>query len=181
MSDHTATDAPPPAPAVGARLEPGVGRLVPERVQLSRAKGWRMPDRCLSVARPGAWSNPYRVDVFGLDLALALFESTMAGYWSPAVVDGLSDELANAAYRLHCAARAKMQRRDVRELRGFSLACWCSLDSACHADVLLRLANHEPPNVRVKLEPTACHKARATVQVCIVCSAGFVACRWLSA
>ena len=31
MNDHTATDTPPPAPAVGARLEPGVGRLEPER------------------------------------------------------------------------------------------------------------------------------------------------------
>ena len=31
MTDHTATDAPQAAPAVGARLEPGVGRLVTER------------------------------------------------------------------------------------------------------------------------------------------------------
>ena len=31
MNDHTATDTPPPAPAVGARLEPWVGRLEPER------------------------------------------------------------------------------------------------------------------------------------------------------
>jgi hypothetical protein len=31
MTDHTATDTPPLAPAVGARLEPGVGRLEPER------------------------------------------------------------------------------------------------------------------------------------------------------
>ena len=31
MSDHTATETPQAAPAVGARLEPGVGRPVPER------------------------------------------------------------------------------------------------------------------------------------------------------
>ena len=33
MTDDTATDAPQAAPAVGARLEPGVGRLVPERAK----------------------------------------------------------------------------------------------------------------------------------------------------
>ncbi len=33
MIDNTATDTPQAAPAVGARLEPGVGRLEPERDQ----------------------------------------------------------------------------------------------------------------------------------------------------
>jgi hypothetical protein len=28
-----------------------------------------------------------------------------------------------------------------RELRGKDLACYCSLDEACHADVLLEIAN----------------------------------------
>jgi hypothetical protein len=28
-----------------------------------------------------------------------------------------------------------------RELRGRDLACWCSLDGPCHADVLLKVAN----------------------------------------
>jgi len=28
-----------------------------------------------------------------------------------------------------------------RELRGKDLACWCSLDKPCHADVLLEIAN----------------------------------------
>ncbi len=30
-----------------------------------------------------------------------------------------------------------------RDLRGKNLACFCALDKACHADVLLRLANLE--------------------------------------
>lgn len=29
---------------------------------------------------------------------------------------------------------------DIRELKGMNLACWCSLDKPCHADVLLKLA-----------------------------------------
>ena len=33
----------------------------PQRIQLSRAKGWRMPADTVSVARPGKWGNPFRV------------------------------------------------------------------------------------------------------------------------
>lgn len=29
----------------------------------------------------------------------------------------------------------------TEELRGKNLCCWCALDQACHADVLLELAN----------------------------------------
>lgn len=32
-------------------------------------------------------------------------------------------------------------KRRLPELRGKNLACWCPLDSPCHADVLLELAN----------------------------------------
>jgi hypothetical protein len=32
---------------------------------------------------------------------------------------------------------------DLEEIRGKNLACWCPLDRACHADVLLELANKE--------------------------------------
>ncbi len=49
MNDHTDTDAPPPAPAVGARLEPGVGRLVPERDHA----GPRGTYGCACVSRSG--------------------------------------------------------------------------------------------------------------------------------
>lgn len=34
------------------------------------------------------------------------------------------------------------------ELRGRDLACWCSLDRLCHADVLLRIANSDPAAIR---------------------------------
>ena len=32
------------------------------------------------------------------------------------------------------------------ELAGHDLACWCSLDEPCHADVLLELANAGEPS-----------------------------------
>lgn len=31
--------------------------------------------------------------------------------------------------------------KDIHELTGHDLACWCPLDQPCHADVLLELAN----------------------------------------
>jgi hypothetical protein len=34
--------------------------------------------------------------------------------------------------------------RDLSELAGHDLACWCQLDQPCHADVLLELANPWP-------------------------------------
>lgn len=34
---------------------------MPERVQLSRAKGWRMPPNTVKVCRPGPWGNPFVV------------------------------------------------------------------------------------------------------------------------
>lgn len=36
-----------------------------------------------------------------------------------------------------------------RELPGFDLGCYCDLDSPCHADVLLDLANGEGRKCRV--------------------------------
>ena len=39
------------------------------------------------------------------------------------------------------ADRAFFMDKVRSELRGKDLACWCELDQACHADVLLELAN----------------------------------------
>nr|WP_272896981.1 DUF4326 domain-containing protein [Mycolicibacterium tusciae] len=40
------------------------------------------------------------------------------------------------------AVSCRFSTEDVRrELRGHDLVCWCPLDSPCHADVLLELAN----------------------------------------
>ncbi len=86
---------------------------VPVRVQLSRAKGWRMPPNTVKVTRPGVWGNyagPTRAD----------FEADLA-------------EMPNADRAFYLDK--------VKELRGKNLACWCKLDAPCHADVLLELAN----------------------------------------
>lgn len=88
----------------------------PIRIQLSRRKGWRMPENTLKVCRPGKWGNPFTAEEFGRAEAVARH------------ADYLKSQLASGAL-------------DLTELRGHNLACWCSLDGPCHADLLLRLAN----------------------------------------
>lgn len=120
----------------------------PIRVQLSRAKGWRMPENTVKVDRSTRWGNPYQASIFGLDRCLRLFEDTVTGFWSPGnFKDDEPDELVAKAYAVH----RELQRRQPsplgfhirHELRGKNLACWCKLGTPCHADVLLRLANEE--------------------------------------
>lgn len=114
---------------------------MPQRVQLSRRKGWRMPPDTLSVARPGLWGNPYSVGEFG-ELAVPMFAATVRGErpgqtWP---------EHATRTDPLHDAWMARIgghpRQRAAAELRGKHLACWCRLDGPCHADVLLGVANN---------------------------------------
>lgn len=80
------------------------------------------------------WGNPYKVGDphpdHGLPMtaleAVALFEQR---YIDPAVDLG-----------------PRSTRMVRRELAGRDLVCWCPLDAPCHADVLLRIANAEPPD-----------------------------------
>lgn len=107
--------------------------MTPQRVQLSRKKGWRMPPDTISVARPGRWGNPFSV-------LPALPQGALAGrYVAMPDVDA-----AVAAYRRWLQddpdGRRVAQEAKIA-LRGHHLACWCRLDSPCHAQVLLELVN----------------------------------------
>lgn len=100
--------------------------MKPKRIQLSRKRGWRMPENTVSVARPTKWGNPFRIGDFGISdasMAVKVFRQ-----W---IVD---------------RSRVGPEQPDPAELRGKNLACWCKLDAPCHADVLLELANKGTPN-----------------------------------
>jgi hypothetical protein len=79
-----------------------------------------IPDGAVYVERaaPGLrrspYANPYPVKTYGLEESLRLYRSHAAGF-------------DTAALR--------------PDLAGRDLACWCPLDRACHADVLLEIAN----------------------------------------
>jgi hypothetical protein len=106
----------------------------PIRVQLSRAKGWRMPLNTVKVDRSTRWGNPFRPEQFweagyngSLEVATAncvgAFKAWLLGdrHWAHAIPTPPTPYIA--------------------PLRGKNLACWCPLGSPCHADVLLELAN----------------------------------------
>lgn len=92
-------------------------------MQLRRTKGWRLPEGAVSVARPGFWGNPFRI-----------------GDRLPGFRDPLTREQADELF--HRWAREEgLEERIRRELAGRDLACWCAPGLACHADVLLEIAN----------------------------------------
>jgi hypothetical protein len=109
------------------------GMGMPERVQLSRRKGWRMPENTVKVDRTTKWGNPHRIGT-------ALHECRDAAEAVRKFRLGFADI---AKYGFTDSPIGRMFR-DLPELRGKNLACWCPLDGPCHADVLLEMANREP-------------------------------------
>lgn len=109
---------------------------VSQRIRLSRAKGWRLPEGAVSVARPGKWGNPFVVGRHGTRAeCVSSFINLAIGFIR--LSDDPSVEVQRALHR--------RIRRHVAELKGRDLACWCPLDGGpCHADVLLILANNRP-------------------------------------
>lgn len=121
----------------------------PKRIQRKRTKGWRMPEGAVYVGRGSKWGNPWRIvpvtdhhfpfgdaaDVIHVTsrASIGRFErhtrspGTGAPYW------------ARQAYRYDLTADLIVD--SIIELRGRDLACWCPLDSPCHGDVLLEIAN----------------------------------------
>ncbi len=123
----------------------GGGPITPRRIQLSRRKGWQLPFFSRSVARPGFWGNPFLVENWGAEMAVALHRWAMLGQWGRVnKAWKRKTGLAIGAYTLlGLQAYFADARRRLPELRGLSLGCWCRLgdDVPCHAQTLLTLAN----------------------------------------
>lgn len=113
-----------------------------KRIQLRRTKGWRLPVGAVIVSRPSRWGNPFSVGS-GIPqdcCEYACYEDegcTCDGCMSPAKAVALY----LGAIADQCARDPGHADRWTAPLRGHDLACWCSLDQPCHADVLLELAN----------------------------------------
>lgn len=117
----------------------------PQRIQLSRRKGWKMPPNTVKVDRTTMWGNRWKI-----------------GVWSNALGRNVATiEEAIDLYR--CLQWPDAHHRAwVREkLGGHNLACWCRLCAAhaegkplmlacadcapCHIDVLGVWANDPHP------------------------------------
>ena len=107
--------------------------MSPKRIQLRRAKGWRLPAGAVNCARPGPWGNPFRVGRDGT--AAECVEAHRALLEDAAMTEDVSVGWAEqTAYRHRVLSHMLV-------LRGRDLACWCRPGRPCHADTLLRLAN----------------------------------------
>jgi hypothetical protein len=53
--------------------------MKPHRVQLSRAKGWRMPANSVKVDRTTLFGNPFSIADYGHDSAVALHRAWITG------------------------------------------------------------------------------------------------------
>ena len=118
-------------------------RCAPNRIQLSRKKGWRLPRAAVSVARPTMWGNPFRVGQYSDDQARCVkaYERCIRDW---PVRRQLVDTWRKAGGDV--SVLKLLASRDptaVTQLRGRDLACWCPIGAPCHADVLLRWANRK--------------------------------------
>lgn len=100
----------------------------PVRIQLSRKKGWRMPENTVKVDRSTKWGNPFAVGEEGPLGRNAMDQAGAVGFFQAMFND--PELLAEAGYP-----------EDLSPLAGKNLACWCRSGTPCHADVLLRLTN----------------------------------------
>lgn len=95
----------------------------PLRVQRSRRPGWRKPPGSVMVTRPGPRGNPFTE--YSAAKNVELFRQWLLGE----SMHGMLPQKREAILK------------QLPELRGKKLACFCSLESPCHGDVLCELAN----------------------------------------
>lgn len=107
--------------------------MKPERVQLKRVAGWRMPPSTIKVDRTTPWGNWYRVGVDGTAA------ECVAKYRADVVAAMAQFRVARWKHK-DCQG-ARFVAAHLRDIRGLNLACWCRPGDPCHGEVLLELAN----------------------------------------
>ena len=106
----------------------------PIRLQLSRRKGFNLQAasraanglQAVVVARPSRYCNPYVIGRDGTrQECIEMHRRELALRW------------ANPTLR-------PLLRKQLEELRGKNLACWCRIGEPCHGDTWLELAGRGP-------------------------------------
>jgi hypothetical protein len=122
------------------------------RLQLSRVKGFDLQAHSLAtnglpavnVARPGRFGNPFSVQQ-AADIHDCRSESAhhyAVGWFEEWITTPLTAEAHQPMHEWDGYQKQHARiTAGLAELRGKNLACFCKPGLACHADVLLRLAN----------------------------------------
>ena len=137
---------------------------MPDRIQLSRAKGYRRPDGTIQVDRQSIFGNPWAVGNPGtwwmprcdnragweclfrfdgpIDNAAAVdFYGTWLMGGNLPLMPSVLTERGRAVLRAQMDSRRTLILARLPDLCGHHLGCRCALSQPCHADVLLELAN----------------------------------------
>jgi hypothetical protein len=110
-----------------------------------------MPTGAVCVTRPGKWGNPfkiggwYRMGTGGNGMiythVLIVNKENCTGH----------TKIENAEMAVEWFRRYRkiypLNEKELGEIRGKDLACFCPLGSPCHADVLLEIANQPLQNL----------------------------------
>jgi hypothetical protein len=98
-----------------------------------------MPAGAVYVGRGTKYGNPFRPKQIGQAFQQKGCPSPIIAFREKASLERCLD-----LYLARIWTLLQLDPNYLEDLRGKDLACWCSLDSPCHADILLRLANELP-------------------------------------
>ena len=109
--------------------------IQPIRIQRSRQHKQISPNalKIKYVGRPSKFGNPFRVEEIGKKI------------WG--VLDGIDIPLKTFSNKKdainYCIKlfESHIKDKDLSELKGKNLSCWCKIGEPCHVDFLLKLAN----------------------------------------
>lgn len=125
--------------------------IKPKRIQRKRTRGFRLaeatdnPNGVVYVGRPTKWGNPWSVKdalesgMFKPEYAHEVVAKEFRAWLTREVIP--NDEQFGIYKRI--ILQKAFIRRNLHTLKGKDLACWCNLETPCHADILLELANKE--------------------------------------
>lgn len=100
-----------------------------------------MPANTKYVGRPTKWGNPYEINKDEENGKCSVWHNNNG---SPIlIIGGVSEETALQValdkYADYIRRYISYGHLNIDELKGKNLACFCSLSSRCHADILLEL------------------------------------------
>lgn len=129
---------------------------IPQRIQRSRKKGYKLPDNTVCVTRPCKYSNPFKLRgdiIYGnasyrrkiLDPWIVVDDNIPNDeYGHIRVIELYGEWLQTTPFELNkwfINPVSFTHEELMDDLSDKNLACWCALDKPCHADVLLRVVN----------------------------------------
>lgn len=91
------------------------------------------PKGAVYIGRPTKWGNPFTHD--------AKAYMAYASSKTPLTLCKNREE-AVSSYKSLILANKELREQAILELKGKDLVCWCAPE-ACHADVLMEIANEE--------------------------------------